>query len=316
MMPRIFAYIAHRDGIVDDSAAELLTAAKKIDTAASPAAIVVGGAGLDAACDSLPYSYSEIWKVANVNLVYPNSELVRQALVSILPRNSLLLVSHDHFGIDLAPGLSIKLESAFVSDVLAIEGVDGDWLKLVRQEFGGQVSTHVRCDISAGGVITIRPGAFKAETQTSGTGVVVDKSSLIGPLSSTTAICRDHRRRSWRGGYHQAQRIGLDWPRHSGKGKCAACRKTCRSSGRGRELLASCCRCEMDGEIPSGRLVWKNREAQGVSGLRHQWRVSAPGRHQRKSVRDRHQQESESSHLPNRRCRNCRRRYRVPAGID
>ena len=53
MMPRIFAYIAHRDGIVDDSAAELLAAAKKIDTAASPTAIVVGGAGLDAACDSL-----------------------------------------------------------------------------------------------------------------------------------------------------------------------------------------------------------------------------------------------------------------------
>ncbi len=184
MMPRIFAYIAHRNGIVDDSAAELLTAARKIDTAASPTAIVVGGAGLDAGCDSLRSSYSEIWKVANVNLGYPNSELVRQALVSILPRNSMLLISHDHFGIDLAPGLSIKLESAFVSDVLAIEGVDGDGLKLIRQEFGGQVSTHVRCDISAGGVITIRPGALKAETQASCTGVVVDKSSLLGPLSA------------------------------------------------------------------------------------------------------------------------------------
>ena len=34
-------------------------------------------------------------------------------------------------------------------------------LKVVRQEFGGQVSAHVRCDISSGAVITIRPGAFK-----------------------------------------------------------------------------------------------------------------------------------------------------------
>ena len=33
--------------------------------------------------------------------------------------------------------------------------------KLVRQEFGGQVSTHVRCDISSGAVINMRPGAFK-----------------------------------------------------------------------------------------------------------------------------------------------------------
>ncbi len=38
--------------------------------------------------------------------------------MSVLPPNSILLVPHDHFGIDLAPGLSIKLNSAFVSDVL------------------------------------------------------------------------------------------------------------------------------------------------------------------------------------------------------
>ena len=30
-MARIFAYIAHKDGVADDSAAELLAAAKKID---------------------------------------------------------------------------------------------------------------------------------------------------------------------------------------------------------------------------------------------------------------------------------------------
>jgi hypothetical protein len=29
-----------------------------------------------------------------------------------------VLVSHEHFGIDLAPGLSVKMNAAFVSDVL------------------------------------------------------------------------------------------------------------------------------------------------------------------------------------------------------
>ena len=47
--------------------------------------------------------------------------------------------------------------------MLGIDGVEGDCLKLVRQEFGGQVSAHVRCDISSGAVINIRPGAFKPE---------------------------------------------------------------------------------------------------------------------------------------------------------
>jgi electron transfer flavoprotein alpha subunit len=184
-MPRIFAYIIHRGGVVDDSASELLAAARKIDASASPPAIVVGyGSDLDAACSSLRSTFGEIWKIANEALAYPNAELVRSALVSVLPPGSVLLVPHDHFGIDLAPGLSVKLNAAFVSDVLAIDGAEGGSLKLVRQEFGGQVSVHVRCDISSGAVINIRPGAFKTETATSASGVIVDKSSLIGSLGT------------------------------------------------------------------------------------------------------------------------------------
>jgi len=184
-MARIFVYVAQKGGVVDDSAVELFAAAKKLDAAALPTVILTGwGADLDAACDSLRSSFAEVWKVANPALAYPNAELVRQALVSVVPPNSILLVPHDHFGIDLAPGLSIKLNSAFASDVLAIEGVEGNFLKLVRQEFGGQVSTHVRCDASSGAVITIRPGAFKAEASAPVSGVVVDKSSAVGALTA------------------------------------------------------------------------------------------------------------------------------------
>jgi electron transfer flavoprotein alpha subunit len=42
---------------------------------------------------------------------------VRKALLKVLPSDSIVLVAHDHFGIDLAPGLSIKMNAAFVSDV-------------------------------------------------------------------------------------------------------------------------------------------------------------------------------------------------------
>jgi electron transfer flavoprotein alpha subunit len=161
-MPRIFAYIAHKEGIVDDSAAELAAAAKKIDAAQAPTAIVTGwGAGLDAVSETLRASYAEIWKISSEALAYPNAELVRRALVNVLPAGCILLVPHNHFGVDLSPGLSIKMNAAFVSDVMAIEGVKGTSLLLVRQEFGGQVSTHVSCDFSTGAVINIRPGAFQ-----------------------------------------------------------------------------------------------------------------------------------------------------------
>jgi len=184
-MPRIFVYIAHKNGAADDSAAELLAAAKKIDAAASPTAIVTGsGPDLDAVCSTLGASYGEVWKVAHEALAYPNAELIRKALVKVVPAGSIVLVAHEHFGIDLGPGLSIKLNAAFVSDVLAIDGIDGTDLKVVRQEFGGQVSAHVRCDISSGAVITVRPGAFKPTDSGALGGTVVDKSSEVGALTA------------------------------------------------------------------------------------------------------------------------------------
>lgn len=184
-MASIFAYIVHRAGAVDDSAAELLFAAKKIDAAASPIAVVAGfGPELDAVCDQLRGSYREIWKIGNEALAYPNAEVVRKALLKVLPHGSIVLVPHNHFGIDLSPGMSVKANAAFVADVLDIDGREGSWLKLVRQEFGGQISAHVRCDTSDGAILNIRPGAFKAQEPGKADGVVVDKSAEVGTIAA------------------------------------------------------------------------------------------------------------------------------------
>jgi len=184
-MACIFAYILHKAGVADDSALELAAAAKKIDPAASCTAVLSGwGADLDGACDNLRTSFAEVWKIANEALTYPNAEVVRKALVGVLPQDCIVLVPHAHFGVDLGPGLSIKLNSAYVPDVLAIEGVEGSWLKAVRQEFGGQVGAHVCCDISSGAVINVRPGAFKPLDGARLDGTIVDKSSEVGALAA------------------------------------------------------------------------------------------------------------------------------------
>ena len=46
-------------------------------------------------------------------------------------------------------------------------------------------------------------------------------------------------------------------------------------------------------EIPPGRFIGQNREAQGLSRLRHQRFVPTPGRHQGQSAHRSHQQESQ-----------------------
>jgi electron transfer flavoprotein alpha subunit len=144
----------------------------------------VVGSGVDAVCNEVAASYQEVWKLDTDALAYPNAEMIRKGLVNILPEDCILLVPHDTFGMDLAPGLSIKLDSPFVADAVDFEGLDGDTLKVVRQEYGGAVSTHVSCDISSGAVINVRPGAFQADESKATGGSVVDKSGDAGDMAA------------------------------------------------------------------------------------------------------------------------------------
>jgi electron transfer flavoprotein alpha subunit len=185
MAAQVFAYIEKKDGVADDTALELISAGKKIYPDVNPIAIVTGsGAHLDAVCNDLAASYQQVWKFDSEALAYPNAEVIRKLLIAVLPPDAMVLVPHDTFGMDLSPGLSIKLDSVFVSDAVDFEGLDGGHLKVIRQEFSGQVSTHTLCDISAGAVINIRPGAFAADESKSAAGQVIDKSSEIGELSA------------------------------------------------------------------------------------------------------------------------------------
>lgn len=183
-MADIFAYIKHAEGVADDSALELIVAAKKIAPDASVTAVVTGSGGdLDKVCSEMAAVYNAVWKIDNAALAYPNAEVVRKALVNILPGDSIVLLPHDTFGMDLGPGLSIKMDSTFVADIVGIEGVDGTTLKTIRQEFSGQVSTHVNCDIANGAVLNIRPGVFQTDDVKFG-GDVIDKSGDVGDLSA------------------------------------------------------------------------------------------------------------------------------------
>ena len=184
MAGQVFAYISHRQGKADDAAFELAKAADKIFPDGAVTAIVTGaGAELEAVCNEVAAFYKDVWKFDNEALAYPNAEAIRKLLVAVLPRDAVVFIGHDTFGMDLGPGLSIKMDSTFVSDVMDFDGLDGDTLKVIRQEYSGQVSTHVNCDISAGAIINVRPGAFQADESGSAGGQVVDKSGDTGELT-------------------------------------------------------------------------------------------------------------------------------------
>ena len=178
MAQTVFSYILHQDGKIDDTAFELISAAKKIVPDATVIAIAMGsGSELEAACNELSASYPEIWKIDDEALSYPNAEIIRGVLSRIIPQGSIVLVPHEHFGMDLSPGLSIKLDTSFLPDAVDFEGMEDGKLKAIREEYSGQVSTHMLCDIAQGAVITIRPGVFQADESKGESGTVVDKTA-------------------------------------------------------------------------------------------------------------------------------------------
>jgi electron transfer flavoprotein alpha subunit len=184
-MADIYAYITHKAGAADDTALELITAAKKIDEGAAVTAIITGSGGdLDKAAEQAAAVYPMVFKFNHDTLAYPNAEMIRKLLVNVLPQGAIVLVPHDTFGMDLGPGLSIAQECAFISDVVDIEGVEGNTLKVIRQEYAGMVSTHVDVDICAGAVVNLRPGAFAPDESKAAGGSVQDKSGDAGDLSA------------------------------------------------------------------------------------------------------------------------------------
>ncbi len=185
MSREIFAYIEHADGVLDDSALELINAARKIDDSAKVVALVFGsGDALNKASEEAAKTYPEVWKVESASLTYPNAEVVRPMLVNLLPKGCVCLIPHDTFGIDLGPGLSVKLGASYLPDIVDIDKVEGDKMVVVRQEFAGQVHTHVECDMREGVVVTVRPGSFEADESKSESGTVVDKSAEAGEVDA------------------------------------------------------------------------------------------------------------------------------------
>ncbi len=183
-MAQLFAYITHNEGQLEDSAAELLVAAAKFG--GDPVTAIVTGSGdaVNTACEQAAKLYPAVWKFDNTELAYPNAEKIRKLLTAVLPGDSIVLMAHDTFGMDLGPGLSIKLDSAFAADVMDIEGVADTAATLVRQEYAGMAHAHVTCDLSKGAVLTLRPGAFQPSEDASGDGQVEDKSGEAGDLTS------------------------------------------------------------------------------------------------------------------------------------
>ena len=188
---KVFVFVTHNAGRADDSAPELAAAAGRFFPGCTPTALLAGsGPSLEAACRDAAGTFQEVWKFDEEALAYPNAELLRPLLVKVLPPGARVVLSHGTLGMDLGPGLAVKLGAAYIPDVVAPGGLEGSTLTVVRQEFNGQVSAHVQCELAQGAVITVRSGAFRPDAASPAGGQVVDRSAEAAGLTARRRFVR------------------------------------------------------------------------------------------------------------------------------
>jgi electron transfer flavoprotein alpha subunit len=183
MATQVFALITHAAGKADDAAAELCSAVRSLFPDSEPVALVTGtGPELASAAREAATWFGQVWSFDQPALAYPNAELLRQLMAKVIPAGSAVVLAHSTLGMDLGPGLAVKLGAAYLPDVVGGER-DGARIQVVRQEFAGQVSTHCQADVTQGIVITVRSGAF-APAEAAGQGTVTDRSAEAAGLTA------------------------------------------------------------------------------------------------------------------------------------
>ena len=162
-MKRILVIVERMRGGVDDSAWELLTAARALAGAGGRVAAVLCGHDVGALAADLVQGFDEVFVFDDPRLAAPDGEADGLALRTLCARErfDLLLAAHTNLTIDLVPALSVALGVPLLTDCIALEW-RGEQLAAVRAVYGGKV--HARVATAASGCVlaTVRGGAFAA----------------------------------------------------------------------------------------------------------------------------------------------------------
>jgi electron transfer flavoprotein alpha subunit len=166
-MRKVLVLVELARGGVDDSAWELAAAARGL---AAPGeggcrvAAVLLGSGVAPLAKELARRFDEVFHFDDPLLAVPDGEVFGALLAALIRREQpwATLIPHTNNGMDLAPGLSVRVGVPLLADCQELQA-QGDGLAAVRVVYGGKVQARIRAAASpAGFMATVRPGSFAA----------------------------------------------------------------------------------------------------------------------------------------------------------
>ncbi len=172
----IFVLVEHRQGEIRDITFEMLSKCKEI----SKTTAVLLGNDVEQFLDSLKGYADTIMVVKDEKLEYFNSKTYQMVLSHLINEYKplLTLIGHTSYGIDLAPGLAIKLQTSLATDCADFFLEDGQ-LRIVRQMYGGKVDAKATLKKSDSYLITIRPASFESKEPESEASEVINLESPL-----------------------------------------------------------------------------------------------------------------------------------------
>jgi electron transfer flavoprotein alpha subunit len=162
-MKDIFIIAEHRQERLQDITWEAIAGGREVagKTGGSLNAILLGF-NVDEMARELSERCDRVFVIKDKRLENYNSELYQEAIFHIIPRDKpfIVMIGHTSTGMDLAPGLSLKLDVPLATDCLGIEVKEGR-IFAIRQVYSSKVNARVFFADAKGCMITIRPGSYK-----------------------------------------------------------------------------------------------------------------------------------------------------------
>jgi electron transfer flavoprotein alpha subunit len=171
-MRKILVVVERSKDAIDESAFELLAAARDLGEGA--VAAVAMGSGMGDLAGQLARWFESVHVLDDPALAQPDGDFQSRVLASLIDREKpfATLIPHTNTGLELAPMLSVRTGAPLIADAMAIEmcaagecdaGVE--CVRAVRAVYGGKVQARVSAVPAENGVlISVRPGAFAAPT--------------------------------------------------------------------------------------------------------------------------------------------------------
>jgi electron transfer flavoprotein alpha subunit len=159
-MKRIIVVVERVNGELNETAFELLTAARGFEDAAASAALM--GESVSDAASELTRWFENVHVYDDPSLAQPDGDYQSRVLKPLIEREKpfAVLIPHTNTGMELAPMLAVRADAPLIADAISIEAV-GQEIRSVRTVYSGKVQARVSADPTENGaIVSVRPGAF------------------------------------------------------------------------------------------------------------------------------------------------------------